>query len=71
MLHAELLALKAVGQGYKDGFVTKDDYASTLRAYRDAVAEMKSVQRTKANEYEAGMRAGYASKYEYESSLRK
>ena len=61
------LALKAIGSGYKNGFVTKDEYTTTLRAYQDAVAEMKSVQRTKANKYEAEMNA----KYEYESSLRK
>jgi len=38
-------ALKRVGQGYKDGHVTKDEYASTLRAYQMSVNEMKSVER--------------------------
>jgi len=41
-------ALKKVGEGYKAGHVTKDEYASTLRAYQDSQNEMKSVQRTKA-----------------------
>ena len=35
-------ALKRVGEGYKDGHVTKDEYANTLRA---SVNEMKSVER--------------------------
>ena len=37
-------ALKHVGQGYKDGLVTKDEYANTLRA-QVSVDEMKSKQR--------------------------
>jgi len=41
-------SLKKVGEGYKSGHVTKDDYASTLRAYQVSVDEMKSEQRTKA-----------------------
>ena len=36
-------SLKEVGNGYKDGHVTKDDYASTLRAYHVSVNEMKRV----------------------------
>jgi len=39
-------ALKVVGDGYKYGYVTKDEYASTLRAYQVSVNEMKSKQRT-------------------------
>ena len=42
------LSLQKVGEGYKDGFVTKDEYASTLRAYQVSVDEMKSVQRERA-----------------------
>ena len=60
-------SLKCVGIGYKQGLVTKDDYATTLREYQIIRNEMKSDQRTKAAEYEAEMNA----KYEYESSLRK
>jgi len=39
-------ALKAVGFGYKAGHVTKDDYASTLRAHQQTANDMKSEQRT-------------------------
>lgn len=38
-------SLKIVGQGYKAGFVTKEDYASTLRAYQCSLDAMKSEQR--------------------------
>ena len=41
-------SLKEVGKGYKAGLVTKDEYASTLRAYQVSADEMKSVQRTNA-----------------------
>ena len=41
-------ALKKVGQGYKAGHVTKDEYASALRAHQLSLDEMKSEQRTKA-----------------------
>ena len=44
-------SLKAVGEGYKAGLVTKDEYAATLRA-QVSVDEMKSNERTKA----AGLR---------------
>ena len=43
-------SLKKVGEGYKDGHVSKDEYANTLRAYQVSVDEMKSEQRTKAKE---------------------
>jgi len=39
------MSLKKVGEGYKDGYVTKDEYANTLRAYQCSVDEMKSKQR--------------------------
>ena len=42
------LCLQKVGQGYKDGYATKDEYASTLRAYQAIIDEMKSEERTKA-----------------------
>lgn len=37
-----------MGEGYKEGLVTKDEYTMTLRAYKDSMDEMKSDQRTKA-----------------------
>jgi len=42
-------SLKKIGEGYKAGHVTKDEYASTLRAHKDSQDEMKSEQRTKAS----------------------
>lgn len=39
-------SVKAIGEGYKKGFVTKDDYENTLRAYQRSQDEM--VSRTKA-----------------------
>ena len=44
-------SLKEVGFGYKHGLVTKDEYANTLRAHKDAQDEMKSEQRTKAHHH--------------------
>jgi len=41
-------SLKKVGEGYKAGHVSKDDYTKTLRAYQVSVNGMKSVQRTEA-----------------------
>jgi hypothetical protein len=43
-------SLKSVGHGYKHKWVTKDEYASTLRlrAHQRSRDEMKSEQRTKA-----------------------
>jgi hypothetical protein len=42
------LSMKAVQEGYKNGFVTKDDYAKTIRAYGNSIAEMKSDDRDRA-----------------------
>jgi len=42
------VSLKEVGDGYKRGHVTKDDYARTLRAHKKTQDEMKSEQRAKA-----------------------
>ena len=43
-------SLKVVGEGYKDRYVTKDEYAKTLRAYQHSCDEMKSEQRLKPQE---------------------
>ena len=42
------LSMKAVQEGYKSGFVTKDDYAKTIRAYGNSIDEMKSDDRVRA-----------------------
>ena len=42
------LSLNVVKQGFMDGFVTKDEYADTLRAYHERQNEMKSDARDKA-----------------------
>jgi len=39
------VSMKAVQEGYEIGFVTKDDYAKTIRAYDNSIAEMKSDDR--------------------------
>ena len=41
-------ALKWVGEAYKNGQVTKDEYAMALRAYQSSRDEMKSDQRERA-----------------------
>ena len=41
-------SLDYVKQGFKEGFVTKDEYANTLRAYQKRQNEMKSDERDKA-----------------------
>jgi len=41
-------ALEGVKAGYMDGIVTKDEYASTLRAHHDRQKEIKSDERDKA-----------------------
>ena len=38
-------SLKNVGEGYKAGHVTKDDYAKTMRAHKQSTEDMKSEQR--------------------------
>ena len=43
-------ALKEAGKRYTSGHVTKEEYASTLRAHKESQDEMKSEQRTKAFE---------------------
>lgn len=44
------MSLKEVGEGYKAGHVSKEDYTKTLRAYQNVREEMKSEQRTKVAE---------------------
>jgi len=44
-------SLKAVGDGYKAGHVTKNEYASILRAYRDSQDEMKSERRDRSRDW--------------------
>ena len=41
-------ALKMIGEAYKYGDVTKDEYAMALRSYQTSRDEMKSAQRTRA-----------------------
>ena len=41
-------SLKKVGDGYKAGYVTKDEYASTLRVHKACRDRMKSKERDKA-----------------------
>jgi len=38
-------SMKTIQEGYKRGFVTKDDYAKTIRAYDNSIAEMRSDDR--------------------------
>jgi len=49
-------SLKEVGEGYKVGHVTKDEYARTLRAYQETSIEMKSTQRSIAHALKEGTR---------------
>ena len=41
-------SLKEVGEGYKAGVVTKDEYANTLRAHKEYQDRMKSKEREEA-----------------------
>ena len=50
-------SLKEIGEGYKAGYVTKDDYAITLRAHQASKNEMKSEQRTRAIAWRGDMNA--------------
>jgi hypothetical protein len=42
------LSMKGVQEGHKRGFVTKDDYAKTIRAYGNSIDKMKSDDRDRA-----------------------
>ena len=44
-------SLNLVGDGYRKGGVTKDDYACTLRTYQQIVNDMKSEQRSMAADH--------------------
>lgn len=58
-------SLKKIGEGYKAGHVTKDEYAKMLRAYQVSVDAMKSEERTKAvevtKEIQKKMQSGWRS----------
>ena len=45
------VALDNVKKGFMNGFVTKDDYANTLRAYQKRQDDIKSDARDKAKEF--------------------
>ena len=44
-------SLHNVGEGYKAGYVTRDDYTSTLRTYQHSCDEIKSEGRMKATKF--------------------
>ena len=44
-------SLDKVKQGFMEGYVTKDDFAGTLRAYHESQTEMKSEARDKAADF--------------------
>ena len=44
-------SLEEVGEGYKAGHITKDEYASTLRAHQQSWGGMRSEQRSNASKY--------------------
>jgi hypothetical protein len=46
-------SMKAVQEGYKSGFVTKDDCAKTTRGYGNSIDEMKSDDRDRAAAFRA------------------
>ena len=46
-------SLDVVKKGFTKGFVIKDEYASTLRAYHESQTEMKSEARDKAADFQA------------------
>ena len=50
------VSLKEVRKGYRDGFVTKEEYANTLRAYQNIRDEIKSDERAKVAEARAARR---------------
>ena len=47
-------SLENVKKGFTKGFVTKEEYESTLRAYHERQTEMKSEARDKVAAYLAG-----------------
>eukprot|EP00979_Chaetoceros_neogracilis_P007062 scaffold1472_cov245-Chaetoceros_neogracile.AAC.5 len=49
------LSIKEVQEGYKSGFVTKDDHAKTTRAYGHSIDEVKSDDRYRAATFRASL----------------
>ena len=41
-------SLDAVKEGYMDGYVTKNEYANTLRAYHQRLTDLKSDSRERS-----------------------
>ena len=39
------MSMRGTGEAYKLGYITKDEYADTLRAYHERQKEMKSEER--------------------------
>ena len=39
------MSMRGTGEAYKLGYITKDEYAATLRAYKESYDEMESVHR--------------------------
>ena len=58
-------SLKEVGEGYKAGHVTKEDFASTLRAYQQSMDDMTSEERVRAASIDVVM-AGHVQKWRLE-----
>ena len=46
-----VIALNKIREGFVEGFVTKDEFETVLRAHKDSTDEMKSDQRDIAREY--------------------
>ena len=51
-------SLDAAKEGYMDGYITKEEYANTLREYQNSQDEMKSDARDKARAYHNGFHHG-------------
>ena len=56
--HGHVESIQELKSCYKEGHVTKDDFARALRAYQAAVDAMKSPQREKAEIYFQGLKNG-------------
>jgi len=51
--------IEVVGRGYKAGLVTKDEYATALRTHQRTLDEMKSEQRSKAENWRCAVSMGF------------
>jgi hypothetical protein len=51
-------SMKAVQEGYKSGFVTKDDYAKTIRAHGKSIDDTKSDDRDRYVAFRASRAMG-------------